>query len=358
MVRGFAITRKHIETLARISKGMIQEDIAREFHEAPPSTSYRIKILIREGYLVETIKDAIRVLSLTPKALTILSHTGNTKVSQSSNLPQSSNPAPKPRKSALPDKRLNGMQLYFAPFRTEYSRLETLLQEAHIPYKKNKVRNYTQYTLIWEGYSLKFTTRKLIAYCPYAFKGFEVQGKVFINEKIGKALVAVRNLVAATGIRLLERNGAVWFRLKYFELAHTQSGTAEAVTRKKSYQPLCYELKTGDIIAWGDNSLKLHELEFSRLEIEKKVADMLQAMEQDKWLPLNEQAQRLADRELLHETVTVLNEYGKKLNAHIPVLELAEKLLHESPKPRAKKAIEKLGQHRLFEDEGALQESV
>ena len=186
--------------------------------------------------------------------------------------------------SALPPKRLNGMRIYYKPNRTEHAQLEAKLAEAGIAYSRQQQHNYVQYTLDWQGYALKFTTLHLILYCPHAYAGFERKGGFFINEQAQAANKAVAALAVKLNIRMLgDDKGKLWFRVAYFELAHTQSTTAKAVTRKQSYKPLCYDMRTGECIAWADNSFNLHELEFSRLDIEGRVADMLQDMEAGKW---------------------------------------------------------------------------
>ncbi len=324
-MRRFKITQRHINTLLLIQDKLSQKQIADSLHETEPATSYRIKLLVREGYVVVKLRDAFKVLELTLKALTLLSQPDKK---------ESANKLPNTTKSSLPAKRMNGMQVYYKPDRTEYAKLEAILAEANISYHKSKIRSYNQYTLNWKGYAIKFTTQHLIAYCPEAYSGFERKGLDFINMEVDKANRVIGELILKLKLKVREQNGFIWFRLAYFEIAHTGSTTAQAVTTKQSYKPLAYNLKTGECIAWADNSFNLHELEFNKTGIEAKVAGMLQDMEDGKW-------SHREDQKLIREVMAIQRENTVTIAKYARQIELHLKLM--------KKIDEKLSQKKLFE---------
>ena len=215
---------------------------------------------------------------------------------------------PKPLTSnKIPPKRANGVRIYFKPYRTEYSKLPALLAEAKIHYRAEQVHNYVQYHVFWEGYELKFTTQKLIAYAPAAFYEFTIDGKRISNIEIEKACAAVASLLRVMPVRMLEEQGKLWVRCRYIEIAHTGSVVAGEVTQKKSYTPLAYDMKTGALCAWADRSFNFMELEFNDIPLEIKVANMMQDMKDGKWDPRKEKISREEAELLLIQTVQTLN---------------------------------------------------
>ena len=184
----------------------------------------------------------------------------------------------------IPPKRTNGFDIRFPMFPTEYWKLEGRLTKAGIDFKPEKVKNSTFYTLRMAGYTLKFTTRNLIVYAPQAFYGFQIEGKVLLNEEVRKARQTVRDLLKLVPVRMVEDSGKLKAILAYYEIAHTQSGEAEAVTRRRSYAPLAYDLITGQMVHWADRSMRTYaEGEFSELTLEQKMANLTQDMKDGKW---------------------------------------------------------------------------
>ena len=333
-MRAFKITQEYITVLLFIQQGMIQEQIAKNMSESPSTTSYRVKMLIREGYLLVQFRDAFKVFALTPKALTLLSHTGTPQTHQTSN----QEPISKPKSSTLPPKRLNGARLYFRPFRTEYGKLESKFKQAGIAYEQHQVRNYIQYEVAWKGYKVKFTTQKLIAYCPEQFSGFGIDGKALTNSAIDKALPIINALIQALDLRMQAKDGLLWFRLAYFEIAHTSSEAARNIQKatRKSYVPLAFDLKTGQITAWADNSYNLHEAEFNRHNIEAKMANMVQDMQDDRWLPRVEQLKlnKVADIVLSQEErysrqFELVDRLTKQVEIHLDLMQKIDRRLSQ-----------------------------
>lgn len=192
----------------------------------------------------------------------------------------------------IPPKRLNGVQILFRPKRTEHARLEALFREAGISYQAKPVKHYLQYILEWQGYRLKFTTRKLITYAPQAYASFEIEGKVLINEEINKAMNAVGSLIKKLNLKMVSENNRVWCKCSYFEIAHTESTQAHFITmkrRKSSFAPMAYDLNTLKMVSWADRSFRIAESEYSELNLEALEANRLQDIRDGKYYHREEQ---------------------------------------------------------------------
>lgn len=210
---------------------------------------------------------------------------------------------------AIPPKRINGMEAQFRPLRTEYSRLEAIFAEASLSYETKRVKNSNQYILSWLGYSIKLTTRKLIAYAPQAYASFEIEGKVLINEELNKAMNAVGSLVKQLGLKMVREGDRLWCRCSYFEIAHTESKQADVITmkrRKSSFAPMAYDLNTLKMLAWADRSFRVAESEYSSLDLEAKEANRMQDIKDGKYYHRDEQIKLARVSETLEKVVELL----------------------------------------------------
>lgn len=147
--------------------------------------------------------------------------------------------------------------------------------------------------------------------------------------------------------------GMLALEVHYYENGYPANEIAEESLKDKSRIVFAYN-KEGKVSAWADSSLgDLKELETNSDTVDTEMKAFIQAIENKELKPYEDTIQtrrELAEiRQIELDMHKLMLEYGQRLNAHIPILELAEKLLNETPVKRkaVHKALEDVRQSKL-----------
>ncbi len=226
-------------------------------------------------------------------------------------------------------KRGHALQANYTLWASEYPKLEVKLAAAGIRFKRVRTHGYVQVEVIDvpEGIDrLRFTTRKMIAYGPQVEKPFEWEGRVLKAEALSKNILVALAFIEKTGIRLLEENGKLKVQAPYFEIGHTNDGTAQELTKRPGKIPLAWDKKTGKLVSWADRSVDPRELEFNDLDLEKKVSDWLQALKDGRIDPVKD-PEKL--RTAIADIFSIVSKQTEFNDSALKRFEMHEKLLKE-----------------------------
>jgi DNA-binding MarR family transcriptional regulator len=338
-MKTFRLDVVHIVILRAIDAGAYQQQMASQAGISAPAVVQRLAILEREGYIKREPRSMRQTWQLTKLGQAALQGASTTfSITQQKEENVHDNLKSQKEISSMA-KRANGFKLYLDLLRTEYPRLEATLHEAGFQVERHAVRNSYQYIVREQGYELTFTTRKLILRCPDKLYKFKFSGKVIINRELNKALRFVAAFNRKAHIRFIEENGKLQARLPHYEIGHTNSKVARELTeQRKGFIPLAFDTQTLLIVAWADRSLRLHELEFSDVTLEAKVADMLQDMHENKWIPRQEQKKLRELMKIVEKSVNNFNVLSTSVS-HLVARDL-QRPLDEQPteKKRFKRA--------------------
>jgi hypothetical protein len=194
--------------------------------------------------------------------------------------------------------------------------------------KLNRINNTDQ----WIGAGFRITSQHL------ELEGIELISDPRLPAAIleGFAITAADNLAERLASHyglVIAKDGQTPPKLTEFELNATQ------MTERMERKGLIELVSKEGYKVWVDWSFGIGGLESNKtLYIQKLTTFANDLVEQDMW-ELMKARQEGMEKLML--------EYGKQLNRHLPVLQLAEELMKHSSNPKVHKAIEDLNQMKL-----------
>lgn len=334
---------KSIDVLKLVAENMPANAIAIQLGITKGTVSEHIQRLTDKGLIVLQANSRPRFYSITQAGSETLTKSamGNTNTNLSSKLTS----------------RLHALEVHYLLFRTEYSKLEAKLSAKGIIYEKSGNMASPQLTIhLSPEMTLKFTTRKLIAWGPQIEKPINAETQEILDQGLSKNMATINDFVAELGIKCQRGlDGSLIGRIRYYEIAITNSELANKISHKEktSFIALAWDRITKRASIWLDNS-ETWELEGNKLKSYEPVRKWAQAIEDSKLDPYQEV---IETRQLLAEIVTnigrqtevntqQIGQLAEQLNVHAPYLnawqKVAEAISSPSGRRKAMKAIEEL----------------
>ena len=311
---------------------LIASQIAERLHLDRSRISRRSERLKRYGFLEIYDRGIFKEMQLTAEGKLLLEQLqANTQqAAMGGSYPQ----------QAIPTLRLHALQVTYPLFRTAYSSIEPILSAKGYIFKKSGNPQIPMYEIqLSKDISLKITTKHIIAYGTQLEMPISTPTDILESIAVKANTQAVNAFLKNTGLRVQRRlDGSAIARIKYKEIAQTDSDMAHKVSEGRGYVILAIDRNTGIPIAWTDHS-DTWEFESSRDLIVEESRKWVQAIEDGEIHPYadnintklafkemkNTIEQQMAnsrdDRQLLHDVIVTLKEYGEKLNLHLPVLD-------------------------------------
>lgn len=337
------------------SEHLIGKQIAERLHLDRSRISRRTERLKEYGFLEIYDRGIFKEMQLTDKGkLLLIQLQANTQLGAMG----IANP-----QHATPTLRLHALEVIYPLFRTAYGSIEPILNAKGYVFKKTGNVQVPMYEVtITNNIKLKITTRHIIAFGAQVEMPISTPTDILESEAVKINTQAVNTFLEDTGIRVQRRlDGSAVARIKYKEIAQTSSDIANEVSKGRGYVTLAIDRHTGIPIAWTDHS-DTWEFESSDSLIIEEARKWVQAIKDGEIHPYmdNIRTKQLLstiasitakqtndineDKQLLHETIITLRDYGKQLNLHIPVLQsmLQAQQAQESKDKAIIEAINKL----------------
>ena len=234
------------------------------------------------------------------------------------------------------------LKLRLHRFQRTYSILNAISEERIRSLKLNRLNNNPQ----WVGAGFRITTSSTVPHL-LELEGIELISDSRLPVAILEGLAVstadnIANSLASHYGLIISKEGQTPPKLTEFELNATQ------MTEKMEHKGLIelYSDAQGYKV-WVDWSFGIGGLESNKtLYIQKLTTFANDLVEHDYWELLK--AQQAENARELAEVRGVIKDYGEKLKAHLPVLQLAEELLKKSPSHRARQAVLDLKQAKLM----------
>jgi len=340
-MRGISIKHVGILTLLKDNPdGLMLTQIAFMLHTSKENISDAIGRLLKKGLIEKQDKGTFKLILITNSGRAALkplteSSVGSPVGAHAPTTPLPPSPAPKP---GIAPQRAHAFQAYAHIYRTSYDRAEEVLDLHKISF--TKAMKPAQYTLTWKGIKLKITKRRLIAYPHEINAPIEIEGAHLRHNALNEAMSIMADFLSLTNLRCKTGvDGHLIAFLPKWEIAFTNNETAAQLTRKGGRIAIAFNRDTGSASIWADKSFS-RELETNADRPHQELRMWGQGIQDGVISPYRDEIrhrQREAqfDDKLL-QVATKLDEYGTKLNKHLPILELAEKLLKADPRTSRK----------------------
>jgi DNA-binding MarR family transcriptional regulator len=321
-----------LKILRKIGEGnTYQAKIAEDLRISAPRLNQRIKTLERKGYIRREVKDAFVALYLTDLGIKAISEEAR----------------------VLPDPLIRGLtkrkfqRLNQHKWALKFSLLTPqqpdmpakILQRERIAYNDANLLNQDSGTFVWEDIQAMLTPESLIIHYPEdAYRDSGYNPYIFKLELAPKLFKYALRLEQRLSIKLKRtEKGTLEAEIMTSHLANEGDWGAESLPQRKRI--ISYDEKDGkarfgfefsdgipeaeawhedhdadDMYKWQKFLTALTQHGFDADNVMSLISNL--AGNQEALRALREE-----DRQLLHEVIVILKEYGEKLNLHLPVLD-------------------------------------
>ena len=321
-----------LKILRKIGEGnTYQAKIAEDLRISAPRLNQRIKTLERKGYIRREVKDAFVALYLTDLGIKAISEEARV--------------LPDPLIRGLTKRKFQRLNqhkwaLKFGLLTPQQPDMPAkILQRERIAYNDANLLNQDSGTFVWEDIQAMLTPESLIIHYPEdAYRDSGYNPYIFKLELAPKLFKYALRLEQRLGVKLKRtEKGTLEAEIMTSHLANEGDWGAESLPQRKRI--ISYDEKDGkarfgfefsdgipEAEAWhedhdADDMYKWQKF-LTALTQHGFDADNVMALISN--LAGNQEALRALreeDRQLLHEVIVILKEYGEKLNLHLPVLD-------------------------------------
>jgi hypothetical protein len=220
-------------------------------------------------------------------------------------------------------KRPHAVQINAKLYRTSAGRLRDTLQYLNIPYKATLKGNLTLFE--WKGHQLRASRSWLYTHIDLPIAPLNVNISEIHEKAIRDIAPFFEALLAKTGLRCIRTlTGELVLAVHYWEDGYPGDRVAGESLKDKSRIVYAYDRKTGQPRAWADKSVDPFEFETNSERVDKEWTTYIQGIEDGEMKPYEDE---MLHRDQEARIWSLLESYGQKLNAHLPVLEKMDKVL-------------------------------
>lgn len=231
-------------------------------------------------------------------------------------------------------------------YATSASRIRRTLQALNIPYTEGLKGNIIAFR--WEGREIRASKSWLYTHSELQEAPINIPMDQMLAQAATEAATFLEPFLLKSGLRCVrDRLGALFMEVHYWENGYPGNEIAEKGLEDKGRIIYAVDTHTGAPRAWADKSLNpFVELETNSRVVDDQMKQYIQAIENREIEPYRDEMEHRRREEF---TLATLEKYAEALTAHIPILQLAEKMLKEgkaTPK-EVKDAIDQARQRRL-----------
>ena len=236
---------------------------------------------------------------------------------------------------------LHAFRAHYNIYPTSYSRAEATLSSLSIPFRRTGNPKHPTYTASWQGSSIRIGSRKLIVWGPKLLEPISITAEQLKAKALQANISVLVSFLQKTNIRVQETiDHQPLANVPYCELAIINNDAAEQYGRKHGYVPMAYD-SNNMLVMWLDSTPQL-TFETNRDKNHEQLRQWAQGIEDGVIRPYKDEMRHRNELAFHQQEIadirSVVKDYGEKLKAHIPVLELAALLLKDSNSHRARVA--------------------